>query len=210
MARYHLAEGKIHVIPHGINIDKYKNIGQDAYAKVLVRYGLHRPYVLFLGNVETRKNMAGLFLAWQEYKKRDTLNCELVVAGQKINSAPTTNMPSVRVINYIDEADKPSLYSQAKAFVYVSYYEGFGLPILEAMAADLPVLTSFSTSLPSVAEKGALIVDPYNYNEIAEGLYQILNNVELRKNLIAKSKQTVQAYSWQRSAQDTLNIFLSL
>jgi glycosyltransferase involved in cell wall biosynthesis len=210
LARYDINEEKIHVIPHGIDIEKYRNVSADACAKVLSRYKIRKPYVLFLGNVESRKNVAGLIKAWQEYKKRDKLNCELVLAGQNINSTLNLDTPSVRVINYVDESDKPPLYSQAQAFAYVSYYEGFGLPILEAMAAGVPVLTSFATSLPGLAGPGALIVDPYNYQEIAEGLHQILNNVALRQDFIDRGRQIVRDFSWAKSARATLDIFSNL
>jgi len=210
LARYDINEEKIHVIPHGIDLEKYRNVSGDSCAKVLSRYKISKPYVLFLGNIEARKNVAGLVKAWQKYKKRDKLNCELVLAGQNINFTLNFDAPSVRVIDYVDESDKPPLYSQAQAFAYVSYYEGFGLPILEAMAAGVPVLTSFATSLPGVAESGALIVDPYNYQEIAEGLHQILNNTALRRDLIDKSRQIVRNFCWDRSARATLDIFLTL
>ena len=103
-------------------------------------------------------------------------------------------------IGYVEDRDKPSLLSGALAYVFPSLYEGFGLPVLEAMACGTPVLTSNISSLPEVAGDAALLVDPHSTAEIAAGLTQLITNPNLRRQLVEQGYQQLQKFSWQKTA----------
>ncbi|MFQ5702142.1 MAG: glycosyltransferase family 4 protein, partial [Acidobacteriota bacterium] len=113
----------------------------------------------------------------------------------------------VRLAGYVDAADLPALYSAARAVVYPSLYEGFGLPVLEAMACGTPVLASTTSCFPEVAGKSALLVDPLATEAIAEGLWSILTDEALRRRLIHDGLRRAAGFSWHTTAQRTLEIY---
>jgi alpha-1,3-rhamnosyl/mannosyltransferase len=109
--------------------------------------------------------------------------------------------PHVRALGFVDDADLPALYRLAAVFAFPSLYEGFGLPVLEAMACGTPVLTSNTTSLPSVAGEAALLVDPTSVSAIAFGLETLLGNAGERARLVAAGRSRVAGFSWERNAE---------
>jgi len=113
-------------------------------------------------------------------------------------------------LDYIDQEERWNLYRQAEAFVWPSFYEGFGFPVLEAMSQGCPVITSANSSLPEVSGPAALYVDPYNANELAEAINQLLTDQQLRTELIKRGYEQSQKYNWQTSAQKVLEVFNSL
>jgi glycosyltransferase involved in cell wall biosynthesis len=120
------------------------------------------------------------------------------------------NVPQIKKINYVDEEDLIYLYQGAEIFIYLSEYEGFGLPPLEAMACGTPVLTTRMTSLNEVLGDYSIAVDnPYDVNEIKDKITKILSDENLRKNMIEKGLQRVENFSWEKTAQKTYKILIS-
>ena len=116
----------------------------------------------------------------------------------------------IKYLDYVAAEDKPALYNLAKLFVYPSFYEGFGFPLLEAMASGTPVITGLSSSLGEIVGQGGLLVDPYNANEITAAMAQVLTNEKLRNNLIQKGLEQAKKFSWAKTAEETLKLFKNL
>jgi glycosyltransferase involved in cell wall biosynthesis len=173
-----------------------------------------RPYVLFVGMIEPRKNVDALLDAWQGSRLRDEF--DLVVAGSKGWAADKTlarlasQPPGVRYLGYVSEDELPGLTAGAAAFVYPSLYEGFGIPVAQAMAAGVPVITSNTSCLPEIADEGALLVDPRSPAEIRSALEKVLTSTELRRKLGESGRKRAQQYRWKNSARKSLEFFRRL
>jgi glycosyltransferase involved in cell wall biosynthesis len=173
-----------------------------------------RPYVLFVGMIEPRKNVDALLDAWQQFRLRDEF--DLVVAGSKGWAADKTlarlaaQPAGVRYLGYVSEDELPGLTAGAAAFVYPSLYEGFGIPVAQAMAAGVPVITSNTSCLPEVADQGALLVDPRSPAEIRAALEKLLTSTELRHKLGESARERAQQYRWENSARKSLEFFRRL
>ena len=180
-------------------------------------------YFLYLGTLEPRKNVEAVIEAYKElrYKIQDTPRHELgsnaryklVIAGGKgwknkklLKLIQETS--GVKYSVYVGETEKQVLYSQASLFVFPSLYEGFGLPVLEAMAAGVPVITSNRSSLPEVVGEAGYLVNPRNVAEIAEAMNVILKNQELRIKIIERQKERVKMFSWQKSAEEFVKLLV--
>jgi len=213
---YNIDPKKIKVIYSGIE-ERFSPVeNKEELRRVRKKYNLPEKFILFLGTLEPRKNIEGLILAFDKLKQSKNLN--LVIAGskgwlyeniyktaQKVNSSD-----NIKFIGYIDPEGKPALYSLAKLFVYPSFWEGFGFPPLEAMACGTPVITSNVSSLPEVIGEAGLLVDPYNINEIAEAMNQVLQGESLRTNLQKKGIERAREFSWGKTAKETLKVFREL
>jgi len=183
--------------------------------KVRRKYKLPADYILFLGSLEPRKNVAALIKAYaglaEGYKKK----YHLVIAGargwlnspvhdtiKKFGLLDKTNFPG-----YVDREDLSALYSMADCFVYPSLYEGFGLPVLEAMACGAPVITSNTSSMPEVAGSAALLINPLDEGELTTALEKILANKPLREEMRKKGFIQEKKFSWERCAAETLEVY---
>lgn len=177
-------------------------------------YGLVQPYVLAVGNLQPRKNFLRLIEAFAVLR-RDGVAAQLVIAGQarwrhSALQQRVTEMGlagDVIFAGYVADADLPVLYSGAAAFAYPSLYEGFGLPVLEAMTCGAPVVTSNTSSLPEVAGDAALLVDPQSVRDIAAALRAILLDEGTASRLRARGAARAAKFSWQRAALETLNVY---
>jgi len=114
----------------------------------------------------------------------------------------------IKFLGYVDSKDKVYLYNLAEVFVYLSFYEGFGFPPLEAMACGLPVVISYAASLPEVAGDAALMVDPYNINDIAKAVSEILTDESLKNKLIERGLARAKKFSWEKTAREYLKILI--
>ncbi|MDI3339562.1 MAG: glycosyltransferase family 1 protein [Sphaerobacter sp.] len=175
--------------------------------------GLPDEFLLFVGTLQPRKNLTGLLRAYAAV--RDRVAAPLVVAGGKgwmyepIFAEVRALGIEGRVIfaGYADAAELPLWYSAATAFVYPSLYEGFGLPVLEAMACGTPVITSDTSSLPEVAGDAALLVDPRDVDALAAGIERIMGDAPLRATLRARGLARARAFSWERTARETAAVY---
>jgi len=183
--------------------------------RVRQKYNLPNNYILFLGSLEPRKNVTTLIKAYAKlpegYKKKN----HLVIAGakgwmsspvhdtiQKLGLVDKTTFPG-----YVDRADLSALYSMAECFVYPSLYEGFGLPVLEAMACGAPVITSNTSSMPEVAGSAARLVAPLKEAELTAGLEEILENKSLQEEMRQAGFKQVKKFSWERCAAETIEVY---
>jgi glycosyltransferase involved in cell wall biosynthesis len=197
---------KITVAPLGVDHDNYRpNLNVDRLREVRNSYGLPGDFVLFVGTLEPRKNLARLIEAFEQIQEP----ISLVIAGKlgwkynallkQIQNSPKRRF--IKLIGYIPEADKPYIMKLARVFAWPSLYEGFGLPVLEAMAVGTPVVTSNVSSLPEIAGDSAMLVDPYNPEDIAKAITDLQTNDSLREHYISKGLQRSQQFSWEKCAQ---------
>jgi glycosyltransferase involved in cell wall biosynthesis len=171
-----------------------------------------RSYVLTLGSIEPRKNLPRLLEAWARLLPRIPDETWLVVSGlpgrsQVYDRVRIKQVPDrVRFIGYAPDHCLPALYSGARAFAYLSLYEGFGLPLLEAMACGAPVITGNATSLPEVVGDAGILADPEDVQEISAALERILVDNDLRQRLSARGLARSKNYSWQKASHATYGI----
>jgi glycosyltransferase involved in cell wall biosynthesis len=193
----------------------------DRLAAVQARYGLAGPYLLYVGTLHPRKNLVRLVQSFgtlvgsaaPETGGRPR-GLQLVLAGQKgwlydeiLHEVRRIGLGDhVVLTGYVADEDLPALLSGALAFVFPSLYEGFGLPILEAMACGTPVVCSNASSLPEVAGDAALLVDPLDTEQLTSALQQVATYEGLRNELVAKGFHQVQQFSWRRCAEETLRV----
>jgi glycosyltransferase involved in cell wall biosynthesis len=203
----------ISVVPRPIS-SRFRPMKTTIIDKVLTRLALPRIYVLSLGSLEPRKNIARLLEAWSLLLARKALaeDVHMVVVGGKSSLYRNVNLTSVpdRVLftGYVADEHLPALYTGALAFVYPSIYEGFGSPPLEAMACGAPVVTSSSTSIPEVVGRAAVLVDPLEVESIADGIRSIIENSSLRETMRIAGLQRAKLFNWDNSARlvwETLN-----
>jgi glycosyltransferase involved in cell wall biosynthesis len=169
-------------------------------------------YVLALGSIEPRKNMSRLLDAWRRVVARLPDDLWLVIAGARgralvYRPVLLNNIPArVHFTGHVPDRLIPALYSGATVFAYLSMYEGFGLPPLEAMACGVPVITGNRTSLPEVIGDGGTMVNPFDIDEIAAKLEQLVSDEELRRSLAARGLERSELFSWQKASDATLRI----
>jgi glycosyltransferase involved in cell wall biosynthesis len=177
-----------------------------------------RPFILFVSTLEPRKNVVRLIQAFDQLKTDRRIDHQLVLVGQKgwqfepifeaIAASPWQH--HIRHLDYLSDAEVAYCYAQADVFAYPSLYEGFGLPVLEAMTLGCPVVTSNTSSLPEVAGNAALLVDPTSVGDLAEALGQVIGDRTLRQSLIDRGYRQAAEFSWSRTAQATLSAYRSL
>ena len=203
MKYYRTSTEKIKVIHLGITARFKSTINKQTLGK----YGIHKEYFLFLGTIEPRKNIQKLIEAYEAYREhRPNSQIQLIIAGKigwksrKIVKAKYESRynDDIILLGYVDRADIPTLYSAAKAFIYPSLYEGFGLPVLEALACGTMVLTSNKTSLPEVGSNYPLYFDPKNAEDLAQCLLKVCSgkSVETDDQVVYAQK-----FTWHSSAQ---------
>lgn len=209
---YKIKENKIKVI-YGATPFLPK-INEKFIEETLNKFEITRPYFIYVGNWRPRKNLPGLIKAFKLFIEKNK-NFKLVLAGKKdkrfldlekiIKDMNLSN--NVIITGFITEEEKVALYKGSAALTFPSFYEGFGLPVLEAQSLGVPVLTSNTSSLPEVAGEGALYVDPYNIEEIVKGMERIAFDENLRKDLIQKGYENIKRFSWEKAAKELLEVF---
>lgn len=190
---------RIVVIPEAPD-PSLKKSSKEEVNNVLKKYGISKDYLLVVG-ADARKNIPAITQAYGKVRRHMT-GTDLVIAGRPWDGIPEAE--GVRALGHVKREDLISLYSGAKALVYTSLYEGFGLPILEAMQLGCPVVTSNISSMPEVAGEAAVLVDPANPEEIARGIESVLAN---RDQWIEKGKKHVKKFSWEETARRTLDVY---
>ena len=208
--------GKITVIYEGYDrevyhFDRIKN-ATDENQNVLTRYKIDKPYLLFVGTIQPRKNIKRLIKA---FSKIDNNELILVLAGKKgwmfedIIQLPSKLGISdrVRFLDYVKGEDLPYLYYQAQVFVFPSLCEGFGIPLLEAMALGCPVVTANLSSMPEVVGEAGYLVDPYSVESIKKGIEEVINNKKRRKEMQKAGQIRAEEFSWEKAASETLKVF---
>lgn len=211
---YHVPPERITVTYLGVNSVFLNPVAVEKLAIVRQKYRLPERYVLSLGNLEPRKNFRSVIDAFH----RVPTDASLVIVGRPVyraeelyrRAAEGVAAGRIRFLGYVDAADRPALYRMATCFVYPSYYEGFGLPVLEAMASGTPVIASSATCLPEVVGDAGLLVDPYDVNDIAAAIETLLNDNQLRERLRTKGKLRAQQFTWEKTAEQTAEVIRRL
>ncbi|MCX7705825.1 MAG: glycosyltransferase family 4 protein [bacterium] len=215
---YKVADEKIYVIHNGIS-DEFKPSSKIEIQKTLKKFGIHSPYILSVSNLQPRKNLKGLIDSFLNVLKKDEkFPCVLVIVGRKlwlydeIFSEIRNSQFREKIIftGYIDNRDLVCLYSGAEMFVYISFYEGFGFPPLEAMACGCPVITSNTSSLPEVTEDAAIHVDPENLEEISSVIVHLYKSKGLKASLKEKGFRQAKKFSWDQCAERTLQVYKNI
>jgi glycosyltransferase involved in cell wall biosynthesis len=186
----------------------------DEIRRVRAQYGIEPRYLLFVGNLEPRKNLPGLLRAFRTVRRQLEEPIQLVIAGKLawLSDALTHELRSedltrsVVATGYVDEADLPALYAGAAAFVFPTFWEGFGLPVLEAMACGTPVVASNLSSIPEVAGDAAILVDPHSRESIAGGILEALEPARATE-LVRLGTERVKLFRWEDTARRTLDAY---
>jgi len=230
---YGINPDKIKVVYSGVNTrdqklgmlsDKQVEKQNSAlkFGDIMQKYNLPDKYILYLGTLEPRKNVVGLIKAFEKLNETCSKNrhykYKLVIAGSKgwlyndiIKTAKNSSAKNdIIFTGFVDDKDKPALYSLAQLFVYPSFYEGFGFPPLEAMLYGVPVVTSNFSSLPEAVSAAAVMVDPYDLDGLSKAMEMILVDESLKTALIKKGLEQVKKFSWRRCAKETLSEILSV
>lgn len=203
---------KITVVPLGVSGD-FAPRPPDEQAAVCRALGLDRPFVLCVGAITRRKNTRRVIQAFHRVARQRDVLLALVGRpgyGWETELAPIQELgltDKVRRIGHVADGDLPALYSAARAVLFPSLYEGFGIPVLEAMACGTPTVTSNCSSLPEVAGDAALLVDPLDVEAIAEAALRLLDDGALRDSLRAKGLARARLFPWSRTAAETLKVY---
>ena len=189
-----------------------KKINVKQEKKVKAKYKLPDKYILTLSTIEPRKNIEGLLKAFRKLKNETNLPHKLLIVGQKnekiFAKVKQFNQENNAVIftGFIAEKDKPYIYHLADVFVYPSFFEGFGLPLVEAMQTGCPVITSNLSSMPEIVGNAARLINPHSANAIKEGIKKVLEDANYRQQLQQAGIRRSQNFSWEKCAKETLQI----
>lgn len=204
---YQIAPSKISVVYNGIN-ESFGPIPEAEKITVRKKYTDGNPYFIFVGSLHPRKNLCNLLKAFDEYKKTDQTNTRLLVVGSKLfktNKIFKTYEKmafrnDVHFSGHLFANELHRVLASAKALTFVSFFEGFGIPIIEAFACQTPVITSDTSSMPEVAGDAALLINPHSVEEIQEALHKIEDKT-LREKLIEKGNKQKLKFSWDKTAE---------
>jgi glycosyltransferase involved in cell wall biosynthesis len=207
---------KIAVIYEGFDPTHFYPRNDREVKRIKDKINVSGDYVLFVGTIQPRKNLKRLieaFALWKKgQRKKDLKDLKLIIAGKKgwlyeeiLDTPARLNIDDqVKFVGHILDSDLPALYTGARAFLFPSLYEGFGLPVLEAFATKTPVLTSKVSSLPEVAGNAGLLVDPKSTEAIADGIDKLLTSEYHREEFIARSQDQLKKFSWKKTAEQTV------
>lgn len=203
---------KIYVTPLASRYSDDIDLNRQKYLTSQTSYDFSIPYLLFVSTLEPRKNINSIITAFNYLKSKHKIPHQLILIGRygwsyqsiliAIKNSPYKN--NIHHLKYLSDELVALFYSKADVFVYPSYYEGFGLPVLEAMTLGTPVVTSNTSSLPEVTGDAALLIDPHQPMELAESILKLISDPQLRQQSIDKGRERAKTFSWERTANETL------
>ncbi len=210
---YDIDPARVTAVPLGVNRGRFSaTIGERELARARERYGLDRPYFLFVGLLSPRKNVDALIRAFERFRSQAGDEYALVLAGARgwqydaiYESA--RSVPGVSFTGYVADEDLPALYSLADAFVFPSSYEGFGLPLLEAMACGTPVISTALTAIPEVVGDAAILVEQPRAEELAAAMARIVDDADLRERLVRRGLARAESFTWSRAAEACMKLY---
>jgi glycosyltransferase involved in cell wall biosynthesis len=214
---YNVPAKKIKVIYLGIDQQIFKKIDEhdDKLQATKEKFALPDDFLLVLGTIEPRKNIESAIEAFNLAKQNNSelKNLQLIIAGEigwknkRIFKFANQSRfkDQIKFIGYVNKEDKPFIYNLAKALIFPSFYEGFGLPVLEAQACGLPVIASIDSSLIEILNNSAFLAKPDDLTELANGINIIMTNSDYKNNLINRGQENAKKFSWQKCAQETLD-----
>lgn len=214
---YQIAQDKIKVIYPGISPNFDLTEAKLKIQKTIVqkKYNLTENFILFLGSIEPRKNLLGLIQAFEKLPNNLTEKYHLTIGGgsgwKNKNIYHYANQSKLRdhikFLGYIANDDKPALYALSNLFVFSSFYEGFGFPIIEAMKMGTPVIASNRSSLPEIAKNAAYLINPNNVSDLSSAIKLLLENNQLYAEYLKRGKEIASKYTWENSAKEHLSLF---
>ena len=210
---------KIRVIPNGLRVTTTPDESRDEELKT--RFGLEDGFIMDVGGIHERKNIVRLVEAFARFVKRENYSGKLVITGNVSGAPYQEKMKAlcdgavrdarlegqVLFTGFISDEELDSLFRLCEFLVYPSLYEGFGIPVLEAMQAGTPVITSNATAMPEVAGEAAIRIDPTDVSAIAEAMSRLLQDSSLREELVTKGLERAKAFSWERTAEMYLDLY---
>ena len=206
--KYQIKHDKIDVCYNGVNED-FGPVTEEIKIKIKSKYSSNKEYFVFIGSLHPRKNLVRLFKAFNQFKNESNSITKLVIIGDKywwtdemkavLESLDHKN--EIVFTGHLNVEEVNKVIASSMAMVYVSYFEGFGIPVVEAMRCEVPVITSNVTSMPEVAGNAAFLVDPFNVDDIRKGLKKIAEDKSLRQDLVAKGKIRCQNFNWDNAAK---------
>jgi len=209
---YSIPRTKVHTIPNGVDITRF--FPGRSGLRAVEALGLEGDgYFLTVGRLEPRKNHATLLRAWAQFR---VPRPRLVIVGQRhfnyrevFDLIKALGMESdVLVLEHVSDEELPAIYRNARGFIYTSWAEGFGMPLLEAMASGIPVVTSATTALTEVGAEAALYVDPGKLSDIVAAINSLNGDAELRNRMIARGLSRIKEFKWEKSAQTVKEVYL--
>lgn len=218
MRLLNVPEEKISVVPTGLNPDFHPVTNPDAIKTVREEYNLPERFILGLVSSDPRKNCQGIvqaaILASKELEDTGIVFiCSSPAAKElalDIACCYKDHLPGMSLLDPVPREHLTAIYTLADVLVFPSFYEGFGLPIIEAMACGTPVVTSNISSMPEIAGDAAMLVDPYSAEDISRGLVEVLKDGELRRKMAALGRKRVAEFSWERTVKETVAVYESL
>lgn len=213
-----IAENKVSPVHLGVE-SKFKSYAEQDCNEVLQKYGLrYKEFCLVVATIEPRKNFKRLLKAFESLPSKLRKSYPLAITGDKGWLSEDIHLAIDKLvekreavrIGYINDEELPYLYSASSIFLYPSLYEGFGLPVLEAMAAGTAVLTSKTTSIPEVAGDACVVIDPLSTEDMVAEWTSLLESDERRNIYAEKGRKRAQHFSWQKCTQDTLDVYSTL
>jgi len=215
VSRLQLPEEKVQVLYNGVSPQFTNNHSKEAIEAFRKKYKLPQHYIMFLGNTAPKKNTPNVIKAFVDYCLSQKSDIQLVLLDYKkelvVKILEELKQPGLinRFVfpGYVPHHEIPLMYNAATLFLYPSLRESFGLPILEAMACGVPVITSNSSSMPEIADDAALLVNPFDYKELAAGMEQLLSDENLRRDYTKKGLERAKQFTWKASAEKLLSIY---
>lgn len=212
--RFNVPPERLAVVYHGVDPAFRPMAADEARRRVQADFGLAGPYILFVGKIEQRKNIVRLLEAYHRLREHDP-GVRLVLAGRPtwdrrfLDDAVTRLrlQNAVVELGHLGQEALPPLYCAAEMFVFPSLWEGFGLPVLEAMACGTPVITSNVSSLPEIAGDAAVLVDPNAVDDLAAAMYSLRTDAALRRTLRERGLVRAAAFTWRRTAEQTIDAY---
>ncbi|MFH1309180.1 MAG: glycosyltransferase family 1 protein [Candidatus Omnitrophota bacterium] len=220
LSNFDVKEQKVEVIPLSVD-ESFSPITErkeEKEAIVKSKYGITRNFILTVSLISPRKNLVNLIRVFAKLKKTKMSDHQLVIVGKKgwlfkeifKEAVACDYEKDIIFCDFVSNDDLVKLYNAAEVFVYPSLYEGFGLPLLEAMSCGCPVVASNSSSIPAVCADAAILFDPYDFSGFADAIWRVLTDISLKNCLIEKGKTRATFFSWKRTAMETANVYRSL
>jgi glycosyltransferase involved in cell wall biosynthesis len=205
--KYKIDDAKIDVVYNGSN-ENFKPISEEEITKIQSQYSQGKPFFLFVGTLHPRKNLINLFKAFDNFKSKSNSDFKLIIVGKKMwwtkeIKTAYSQLKFIDDIVFTGRVNENELYkitASAYALTYVPIFEGFGIPLVEAMSCGVPIITSNVTSMPEVVEEAGILVDPFSIDDIAEAMLKIASDKNLRNELAQKSKVQAKKFSWEKTA----------
>lgn len=213
--QYGIKPEKIDVVHNGVNA-KFHAVDDTVKSKIREKFTGGKPYFIYVGSLHPRKNITRLLQAFDVFKKEDTTDVQLMIVGEKYwwNEEMETSFQQlahkneVHFVGHVQNDELNAVIASALAMTYVSYFEGFGIPALEAMKCEVPLIAANATSLPEVVGNAGILVDPFSVVEISAAMNEIASDIGLREELIIKGSVQVVKFNWDKTAEGLWNTIL--